>query len=157
MSLVIFICVTILLIMSFYFLPKTMNILQNTYVLMLAIFLFTCYCSVIYVNLEFWKLSNHVTHYILFRIYQLIVIPILVVWYCNGKNKKMKKYFLIRTVCFSLAMLLLERLLISWNVITYAKWNGLISFFAYLILLLVISILNHWFTVVLRKEGIRVG
>jgi hypothetical protein len=156
MSLVIFICMTILLIMSFYFLPKTMNILQNTHVLMLAIFLFTCYCSVIYVNLEFWKLSNHVPNYILFRIYQLIVIPILVVWFCNGNNKKTKKYFLIRTVCFTLAMFLLERLLIGWNVITYVKWNGFISFLAFLLLLLVIFILNHWFTVVLRKEGIRV-
>lgn len=156
MSLVIFICITIVLIMAFYLSPKTMTILQNTYVFMLGIFLFTCYCSVIYVNLKLWKLSDHVPNYILFRVYQMIVIPMLVVWYCNWKDKTRKKYIWIRTVIFTTVMYFLERLLLGWNVISYTKWNGLLSFFAFLLLLFVIVNLNKWFTIVLRKEGIRV-
>jgi hypothetical protein len=156
MSLVIFICITIILIMAFFFLPKTMTLLQNTYVFMLCIFLFTCYCSVLYVNLELWNLSNHVPDYILFRIYQFVVIPMLAVWCCNGKETQKKNSIWVRTFSFTAGMYFVERLLIGWDVILYKNWNGLFSVVGYLLLLFVIVHLNKWFTFVLRKEGMKV-
>src|SRR5690606_41934352 len=91
---------------------------------MLLVFFLTGYMGILYVNVGAWKVSSSIDLFIIFRLYEFIMSPLLYLAFFNLFEKmgtKMKK--LIVFIAFVAIISSAQFLLVKWEVITFMDWH----------------------------------
>lgn len=83
MKLVIFLDLTILLILFIFLFKKSLYILENIFIVLLYAFLFSIYYAILLTNTQVWDLSKTKELSIIFRIFEVAVMPLLILMYLN--------------------------------------------------------------------------
>lgn len=156
MKLVIFLDITIILMISFILSRKTLHIFENIFLFFVTDILFLSYMAVLYNNTDFLELSQEIDLHIIFRLYEVINIPLLTIWYFNYLSA-LKNTFgkWVLTICYLFAVYAVEYLFLKWEVISYNGWNACLSIIGMILMLLIIGILKNIFKRTLRKEEIQ--
>ncbi|SET35798.1 hypothetical protein SAMN05421676_104158 [Salinibacillus kushneri] len=154
MKLIITIIFTLILLMASVIAKKKLNALENSFLYMLIFFCVTGYTAIYYINLKVWSISEETDLFIIYRIYEFI-IPLICLWYFNLLNtfRSLYKKSLI-LLLFLGVLLIIQRVMIYWDVISYNKWAYWQTILTYLVLLVVIRFLHLLFKHLLQKEGI---
>ncbi|MCJ7842474.1 hypothetical protein MUB24_16520 [Lederbergia sp. NSJ-179] len=147
--------IMILLIVVFFIVKKRLNLLENLFIFMIQEFLITSYFSVLYINLKVWKITESHELFIIFRLYEIITIPLLHLTYFNLLvTIKSRLTKLIFTILFVAILYGVEFLLVKGKVIHYNEWHFWQSLLIISFVLLISYLLQLSFKQVLRKEGI---
>lgn len=142
MKLSFFIDVWMIGLISFCLLKRKRNKLENLFILLMAEFLSTCYFAVLYINLDVWTIAKSVELFIIFRLYEVLLIPLLFLFYFNLLaivEKQLAKMGL--TVLFIGILLGVECWLVTWNVIIYTNWQVWKSMLVFLFMTVIFSVL----------------
>lgn len=150
-----FLSFTIILINTFFSTKKKTPILTLILVLIVIEFFLTSYISVIVDNGELWKVSKETKKFILFRVAEVVVFPILMLYYLEllilMNSIKFKVFF---TMTWALLLFCIEYLLVLLEIFKYANWKmgwSIATWFIFLILVFLIQIV---FNRLLKREGI---
>lgn len=150
-----FLSMTLILIIFYTVTRKKNNLLVHIFVLMAIEFLFTSFISVIADNESLWKISKDPPHFLMFRVAEVLIFPLLLLWYLE-LNRMLgtfsKKLLLYLTWTFLLAGF--ERALSFLDIMEYTKWELWASFLSWALFLAVTILLGKIFSSILRKEGI---
>jgi hypothetical protein len=157
LKLVIFLNITLFFLISFFIKRKQLHPFENIFLLLILEFIFTGYIGVIHINLKVWEISEREDLYILFRINEVILTPLLYLWCLNiiGSKRKILEKVKVSLVYISL-IYSLEFLLVKWKVIIYKEWSIWQSLLVISTLMLVSYILLVFFRKLLRKESLRI-
>jgi hypothetical protein len=153
---VIFFNILLFLLIAFFIKKKKLHPFENIFLLFVLEFIITGYVGILQINLQVWEISEKVNLYLIFRLNEVIVTPLLYIWYLNlmgSRKRNILEGFKISAVFVS-RIYSLEFLLIKWNVIVYKNWNTwqplfIISFIMVLSYFLLLS-----FRKLLSKEGV---
>jgi hypothetical protein len=155
MELSIFISLTIFLVLSFIVKKLKLTLFENLFLYIMLEFLMTSYCAILYINVDVWTVANKTGLFIIFRLYEAIVYPVVWLWYFNLKpqsGSKRSKWML--AVLFVGIVCVVEKVLVLLDVITYKNWQVWQSVLVQILILLASSFLLTWFQTILKKEGI---
>lgn len=134
--------VVMVVLISFCLLKKNYNRLENLFVLMTVEFVLLCYYAVLYINLDIWTISKETEKFIIFRIYEVLLNPLLFLLYFNLlpliKKLLAKCGF---TVLFIGVLFGVECWMVAWNVIVYKHWHAWQTLTASLIFVILFSML----------------
>lgn len=150
-----FISMTLILIISFVLISKKNNPLVFIFVLMCIEYLFTSFISVIVDNENLWKVSKEPWHFLMFRISEVIIIPLMLLLYLEIDRRlstAAKRLLLIIAATF--IMVGLERLLPILDIMKYVNWKLWASFLTWFLFLAITRLLRRMFSRILLKEGI---
>jgi len=152
MKLTFFIDVVMFVLLSFCLLKKHHNRLENLFVLMMVEFVLSCYYAVLYINLDIWTISKGTEKYIIFRMFEVLLNPLLFLLYFN-LLPSMRKFFAKFgfTVFFIGILLAIESWMVAWNVIIYKNWRAWQSLIAFLFLVFLFRVLLKGFQLIGRK------
>lgn len=154
MKLTIIIDAAILLLASFFIMKKRLDLFENLFILMILEFLVTSYCAILYINLDVWTVTNETVPFIIFRIYEAVIWPIVWLLYLNLlpliKSRFSKG---IWTGIFVGIQAGIEFWLVEWNVITYKDWSFGYSIILQILVIMTVNIALSWYRKLLRKEG----
>lgn len=117
MELAIFLDITIILIISLILFQKTLHLFENIFMFLVTDIVFMNYMGVLYDNTKILELSAKIDHLIIFHLYEVIVIPILTVWYFNflyALKDSFRKWML--TIYYLFTVYAVEFLLLKWEV-----------------------------------------
>ncbi|MFC5465618.1 hypothetical protein [Lederbergia graminis] len=156
MELVIFINLTLLVMIAFFLQSKRLHILENIFLYMMLVFFLTGYMGILYVNVGSWKVSSSIDLFIIFRLYEFIMSPLLYLAFFNLFEKmdtKMKKFIVF--IAFVAIISSAQFLLVKWEVITFMDWHIILSSITIVMMILVMYVALLLFRKVLRREGIR--
>ncbi|MBO0994640.1 hypothetical protein [Bacillus sp. SD088] len=129
---------------------------ENLFIFMIQELIITSCFSVLYINLKVWEITNRIPLFIIFRLYEFIVIPLLYVMFFNllaAIQSRFNKWLF--TITYVAILYGVEFLLVQGKVIRYNGWDFWQSLFLIAVVLLISYILQFCFSQVLRKEGIR--
>lgn len=150
-----FISLSLILINSIFTYKKKTPILTLIFVWLVIEFFFTSFISVIVDNAEFWKVSKNTKDFIIFRVAEVIVIPIVMLFYLEVLHAKISvKFKMMFTVIWVLMLFCVESLLVSLDIFNYTKWQIGWSFAVWFIFLLLVILTQTLFNKVLRSEGV---
>lgn len=150
-----FISMTLILIISFVLISKKNNPLVFIFVLMCIEYLFTSFISVIVDNENLWKVSKEPWHFLMFRISEVIIIPLMLLLYLEIDRRlstAAKRLLLIIAATF--IMVGLERLLPILDIMKYVNWKLWASFLTWFLFLAITRLLRRMYSRILLKEGI---
>jgi hypothetical protein len=154
-KLAMFISFSLILINTFFLYRKKTPIQTLILVLLLIEFFLTSLISVIVDNAKLWEISKGGNNFVLFRIAEVVVFPILLLFYLefyNTMNSIKSKGLL---TAFSVLLLFsLEYLLIQLDVFHYKNWKIWWSFSTWFLLITMILLTQAFFHKVLKKEGV---
>lgn len=156
MKLLLFFDITIIFLISFFIVRKRLHVFINIFTFMVLEFLIASYFAVLYVNLKAWEVANSTDLFYIFRIYEVILMPLLYISYFNLIDALKNRY-----IKFGLSIVLIgvlygiELLLVHWKVIVYKEWHFWQSIVSLFLILLISNILQVIFGHILRKEGIQ--
>ena len=142
MKLAFFIDVWMIGLISFYLMKKKRNQLENIFIIMMVEFVFSCYYAILYINLDVWTIGKSAELFIIFRLYEVLVTPLLFLFYFNLLpivKKNLTKMGL--TVLFMGILLGVECWLVAWNVIIYTNWQAWKSLLGFVFTTVLLSIL----------------
>ena len=144
------------LLMAFFIKKKQLHPFENLFLLFMLEFMITSYVGILYVNLQVWDISEKVHLYLIFRLNQVILTPLLYLWAFNlvGSKKRNKLEIIKISTVFILLIYFLEFLLVRWKIIEYINWHAwqsilILSFMMFLSYLLLLSFRKR-----LSKEGV---
>lgn len=147
--------IIILFFITFSIVKKRLGLLENLFIFMVQELLITSYFAVLYINLKVWEITNSIKLFIIFRLSEFLVIPLLYVMYFNLlaaiQSHFNKSLF---TITYIAILYGVEFLLVQGKVIRYNGWDFWHSLLSIAFVLLISSILQFCFRRVLRKEGI---
>jgi hypothetical protein len=150
-----FLSMTLILVISFVLISKKNNPLVFFFVLMCMEYLFTSFISVIVDNENLWKVSKEPWHFLMFRISEVIIIPLMLLLYLEIDRRlstAAKRLLLIIAATF--IMVGLERTLPILDMMKYVNWKLWASFLTWFLFLAITSMLGRIFCRILYKEGI---
>src|SRR5690606_37472179 len=113
---------------AFFLQSKRLHILENIFLYMLLVFFLTGYMGILYVNVGAWKVSSSIDLFIIFRLYEFIMSPLLYLAFFNLFEKmgtKMKK--LIVFIASVAIIASVQFLLVQWEVITFMDCHIILS------------------------------
>lgn len=147
---------TLIGIISFFALKKAHHPLTLIFLLMVIEFLYTSFISVIVDNAELWTVTKTTRYFIMFRVTEVVVFPLLLLWYIESVKRvsTFSKKLLI-TVIWVGILVGVETILIHIHLFTYEKWEVWGSIIVWSILLLFLHILQGIFNRILFKEEIK--
>ncbi|WP_442596563.1 hypothetical protein [Neobacillus sp. D3-1R] len=133
---------------------KHFHIVQYLFVFLTLVFIYSSFISIIVDNLELWKVKEKVTAYVPFRMAEIILFPMLTLWFIElfyfSKNKLYQCFIFLS---FIFLPIFFEKWLIYLKIIDFIKWDVfqtmIVWFFFYLIALLIHLIIGK----LLAKEG----
>ena len=155
MKLSFFLDLIIIFLIAFFTAKKRLHVLTNLFNLMVLEMLITCYFAILYINLDLWEVDNHTENFFIFRLHEVVFMPLLYIWYFNlAAQIKSRVQLLLVTEGLAGILLGSEFLLVQWEIIIYKDWHYWNSIVFFHIILLVSSILQQGFRQILQKEGI---
>jgi hypothetical protein len=150
-----FISLALILINTIFTYKKKTPILTLIFVGLVIEFLFTSFISVIVDNAELWKVSKSPKDFIIFRLVEVIVIPIVMLFYLEIFSSKISvKFKMIYAVIWVLVLFCVERLLISLDIFEYTGWKMEWSIAVWFLFLFLIIVTQQLFNKILRSEGV---
>jgi len=153
MELVLFLNFTILLLLLYCLINKKLHPLESIFIILIVEFIISTYFAIVTVNKEFIEISNKSYLLILFRVHEVITLPIIILLYFNGYallKTKIMKWF--SNVLIIVLLILIEEVIKYWEGITYLQWNVWRSGLFYIFLVLTTSVLLKAYSTILRKE-----
>lgn len=150
-----FLSMTLILIISFVLFNKKNNLLVLIFVLMCVEYLFTSFISVIVDNENLWKVSEDPWQFLMFRVAEVIIFPLLFLLYLEierGMGASTKR--LLLKVFATFVLVGIERILVILEIMKYSNWQLWASFLTWFLFLSITSILRKIFSSLLQKEGI---
>jgi hypothetical protein len=158
LKVVIFLNLLFFLLMAFFINKKRIHPFESIFLLLVVEFIFTCYVGVLDLNLEVWQISEKTGLYIIFRLNEVIVTPLLYIW-CfnllgNGKRNNLESF----GICAVFVSLIysMEFLLLKWEVIVYKNWHVWQSVLTIAIIMVLAYLLLLSFRKLLSKEGVNI-
>ncbi|UGB30723.1 hypothetical protein [Metabacillus sp. B2-18] len=155
MELLLLFNLSVVMILTFTVMKKGLNPLENIFMFMVLEFFITSYFSILYVNTKVWELTNDVSGFIAFRLFEVILLPFAYLIYFNLRSaisKKLGRIVLLFVTVF--ITLILEKVLVILGIIKYKNWEYYLSFLLIIVLMLVIQLLQVTYKKLLKKEGI---
>jgi hypothetical protein len=150
-----FISLALILINTIFTYKKKTPILTLIFVFLVIEFFFTSFISVIVDNAELWKVSNNPKDFIIFRVVEVIVIPIVMLFFLEILHSKISvKFKMIYAVIWVLMLFCVESLLVSLDIFNYTKWQIGWSITVWFIFLLLVILTQSLFNKILRNEGV---
>jgi hypothetical protein len=153
MKLSIFIDSVILLLLFFFLKRKKLTLLENLFLLMVLEFIVTSYCAILYINLDLWSIAKRTELFILFRIYEVVVYPVIWIGYFNlfhWRDSRSYKWLLtFGAIGFQLGI---EQWLRKWGAIIYRDWSLWQSLFMQIIVLCIAAISLYWYRYMEGRE-----
>jgi hypothetical protein len=150
-----FISLALILINTIFTYKKKTPILTLIFVCLVVEFFFTSYISVIVDNAELWKVSKNTKDFIIFRVAEVIIIPIVMLFYLEVLHSKISvKFKMIYAVIWVLMLFCAESLLVSLDIFTYTKWQIEWSIAVWSMFLLLVILTQSLFNKILRSEGV---
>ncbi|MCT8140186.1 hypothetical protein H1D32_22295 [Anaerobacillus sp. CMMVII] len=143
---------SLIIMVTFFALPKRLHILEHVFLWMVLVFTITSTTSVIVDNVDFWTLSDKVNLHSTFKLVQMVGLPLLIQLFIEriySKGKRLVSFF----SCLIL-LLLFESILIWSGIIEHTNWNFFFSFILWVALLLLIMGMHYLFRKQLSKEGV---
>lgn len=147
--------IMILFCISFFILKKKLSLPENLFIFMIEELMITSYFSILYINLKVWVITDQIPLFIIFRLYEFIVIPLLYVMYFNllaAIQSRFNKWLF--TITYVGILYGVEFLLVLGKVIRYSGWHFWQSLILIASALLVSYILQLGFRQIIRKGGI---
>lgn len=152
----IFISFAIIIILLFILIPKKNNKLLLLFVLLGLEYLFTSFISVIADNEKLWRISKDPSHFVMFRAAEVVVIPILLLWYLEF-NRRLHS-FPAKITLFAVWILSLtgiEKLLVHLKIMDQVNWTLWASLGSWIFFLTLTRSLGKLFSIILHKEGVK--
>ncbi|GGB46412.1 hypothetical protein F3157_10750 [Virgibacillus dakarensis] len=150
-----FVYLTILYIIAFSVSGKKLNVFENLFIFMVLEFLITSFSAILYVNLQVWDITGSLELFFVYRLYEVIVLPLLYLTYFNLLAAIRGRLWKVMFTFFSIAVIYgTELLLVKGEIIAYRDWSFWQSLIVISLVLFSTYILYRWFRRVLRKEGI---
>jgi hypothetical protein len=153
MKLSIFIDVVILLLLFFFLKRKKLHLHENIFLLMILEFLVTSYCAIIYINLDHWSIAKRTELFIIFRVYEVVMYPVIWIGYFNllyWKSSRTYQWLLtLGTIGIQAGI---EQWLRKWGVIIYRDWSLLQSLLIQMLVLFIAAISLYWFRYMEGRE-----
>jgi hypothetical protein len=150
-----FISLALILINTIFTYKKKTPILTLIFVCLVVEFFFTSFISVIVDNAELWKVSKNTKDFIIFRVAEVIIIPIVMLFYLEVLHSKISvKFKMIYAVIWVLMLFCAESLLVSLDIFTYTKWQIEWSIAVWSMFLLLVILTQSLFNKILRSEGV---
>jgi len=143
----------ILLLVSFFIMKKRLHLFENLFILMILEFLVTSYCAILYINLDVWAVTNGTQLFIIFRVYEAIIYPVVWLLYLNWlpiMESRLSKWILSGS--FVGIQSAVELWLVEWNVITYKDWPFWYSIIVQILVISIVHMALSWYRNLLRKE-----
>ncbi|MBB2482572.1 hypothetical protein H5P36_20585 [Bacillus sp. APMAM] len=154
MKLAFFIDVWMIGLISFCLLKKKRNKLENLFILMIAEFVFSCYYAILYINLDVWTIGKSAELFIIFRLYEVLLTPLLFLLYFNMLPMVKKQLTKICLTALLIGILLgVECWLVLWNVIIYINWQAWKSLLVFVFTTVLFGILLKVFQFFEKKVG----
>lgn len=150
-----FVSMTLILIIFFVLINKKNNSLVLIFVFMCIEFLVTSFISVIADNENLWKVSAEPWHFLMFRISEVIIIPLMLLLYLEIERRlttSAKRFSLLIAATFILVGI--ERTLPILDLMEYVNWKLWASFLTWVLFLFITSMLRRMYSRILLKEGI---
>ena len=150
-----FISMTLISIISFVLISKKNNLLLLIFVFMCIEFLFTSFISVIVDNESLWKVSEDPWQFLMFRVAEVIIFPLMLLWYLEieGMLETSTKRLVLKVIA-TFILMGIERILVILDIMKYSKWQLWASFLTWILFLSITIILGKIFRSLLQKEGI---
>jgi hypothetical protein len=150
-----FISLSLILINSIFTYKKKTPTLTLFFVWLFIEFFFTSFISVIVDNAELWKVSTNTKDFIIFRVVEVIAIPIIMLFYLEILHAKISvKLKLMFAVIWILLLFCVESLLVSLDIFKYTKWQIGWSIAVWFLFLLIVILTHSLFNKILRREGV---
>ncbi len=145
----------IIFLIAFFTVRKKSHIFVNIFTYFVLEFLITSYFSIINLNIGAVEISGDIRTLLLFRAYELIIEPLICIWYLDFiSNEKSIIYKCGLTIFVFVIFFVKEFQFVQWGILTFISWEywkTLVSLFG---ILFIAYILQIWFKIMLRKEGI---
>jgi hypothetical protein len=153
MIIVFLLALTIVLIITFFRIEKSLNLFQNIFMYFVLSFLITTSFDILILNLEYIKLSSNFYLVLLFFLMQTSFFPLIIILYFNylSSSKSRLRKFNLTILCLA-SLFLIEYTLLSNKIIIYKKWTSLKSALYWISLLLTIYLLNKAFNKSISDE-----
>ena len=146
---------TLIGIISFFTIKKANHTLTLIFLLMVIEFFFTSFISVIVDNAKLWSVTKSTRYFIMFRVTEVVVFPLLLLWYIESvKRGSTFSKKLIITVLWVGVLVGVETILSHVHIFTYEKWKVWGSIIVWFTFLSFLQILQGLFSRILFKEGI---
>ena len=140
--------------MTFVLKKKKLHIYENVFLYFVIVFLITTYYAILYVNIEVWEVSSKNSYFFIFRVVQLITLPLFLTWYFNILGQVRTLYIKGAFSLFVVAIAyVLEYILVQFKVIIYKDWSWWQSLVFIVLILLLTNLFYKVFRNILRKEG----
>jgi len=140
--------------MIFVLKKKKLHIYENVFLYFVIVFLITTYYAILYVNIEVWEVSSKNSYFFIFRVVQLITLPLFLTWYFNILGQVRTLYIKGAFSLFVVAIAyVLEYILVQFKVIIYKDWSWWQSLVFIVLILLLTNLFYKVFRNILRKEG----
>ena len=141
--------------MIFVLKKKKLHIYENVFLYFVIVFLITTYYAILYVNIEVWEVSSKNSYFFIFRVVQLITLPLFLTWYFNILGQVRTLYIKGAFSLFVVAIAyVLEYILVQFKVIIYKDWSWWQSLVFIVLILLLTNLFYKVFRNILRKEGV---
>lgn len=154
MKLLIILTITIIFLISFFIKKKPLLPIENIFVILIIEFIFNSYIGIITINYGVWVIPEDPASQITFRVWEILFIPLLILWTLNSlSQQKNHKAKILTSLVFLLMIYGSETLLLYWQIIKYTGWQGWQSILVLTIILFITTFLLRVFSVLLKKEG----
>jgi hypothetical protein len=142
-------------IILFLFKKKRFHVVQYLFVFLIMVFLYSSFISIIVDNLELWKLQEKPLQYTIFRLAEIILFPVIALWFLELFYLKANKIYkcLMYTV-FLFIPVLLEKWLFHIKVLEFKKWEIYQTILAWFIFYFVSLLIHYLIGKRLIKEGV---
>lgn len=145
----------IIIVISLLLKKKRLHAAEYIYVFYILTFLYASFISIIVDNLELWKVNEKPIPFALFRLSELLLFPLLGVWYVElFHSKSIKLYKVFITVTCLIFPVLLEQWLIYIDIIEYKHWYPYFTILTWVGFLTVSLLVQHTVRKQLIKEGV---
>jgi hypothetical protein len=133
---------------------KHFHAVQYLFVFLIAVFLYSSFISSIVDNLELWKIKAKPVPFVAFRLSEIILFPILTVWFIElvfvFKNRLYRTCVLIFFIASSV---IIERWLLYLDIIEFNKWYMYQTIITWFFLYLISFFIHKGIGKLLVKEG----
>lgn len=151
-----FISFAIILLLFFILIRKKTNKLTLLFILLGMEYLFTSFISVIADNEKLWRISKDPSHFVMFRVAEVVVIPLLLLWYLEFDRRVHTLPAKVTLfVIWILSLTGIEKLLVLLKVMDQVNWPLWASLGSWIFFLALTRSLGKIFSIILQKEGVK--
>ncbi|MBS4174371.1 hypothetical protein [Bacillus sp. FJAT-49736] len=151
MKLAFFMDIIMICLICFFLMKNKRNRLDNLFILMMVEFISICYYATVYINLDAWTIGKSTELFIIFRLYEIILNPLIVLFYFNLLPKVKGIWMEIGVSILFLGILFgVECWLVNWDVIRYIGWQSWMSLLAFALGLFILTMLFRGYQVLIK-------